>query len=114
MHYNDEVIPADRVAGLEVKAKVDERELKMAQQLIDSLSTKFKPEKYHDEYREQVMEVIERKAAGEEIVSAPTVDKESGGRARNLMAALEESLARSRGENNARSRRTPARRRKSD
>src|SRR3954468_11635522 len=51
MHYNDEVVPADHVAGLEVKAKVDERELKMAQQLIESLTTKFKPDKYHDEYR---------------------------------------------------------------
>src|SRR5829696_2948249 len=87
MHYNDEVVPADHVAGLEVHAKVDDRELKMAQQLIDSLTTKFKPEKYHDEYREQVMELIERKAAGEEIHTAPTTEKEGGGRAHNLMAA---------------------------
>jgi DNA end-binding protein Ku len=114
MHFNDEVIPADRVAGLEVKAKVDDRELKMAQQLIDSLSTKFKPEKYHDEYREQVMEIIERKAAGEEIVSAPTIEKETGGRAHNLMAALEASLARSRGESGgSKSRHAAPRRRKS-
>ena len=44
MHFNDEVVPSERVAGLEVKAKVDERELKMATQLIDSLTTDFKPE----------------------------------------------------------------------
>ena len=97
MHYFDEVVPAASVAGLEVKAKVDERELKMAQQLIDSLTTEFKPQKYHDEYREQVMELIERKAAGEEIHTVPTTEEKTG-RARNLMDALEASLARSRGE----------------
>src|SRR5689334_19472359 len=62
MHFNDEVVPAEKVAGHEIKAKVDDRELKMATQLIDSLSSKFKPEKYHDEYREKVMAVIEKKA----------------------------------------------------
>ena len=97
MHFSDEVIPAERVAALEVKAKVDDRELKMAQQLIESLSTKFKPDKYHDEYREQVMDLIERKAAGEEIVSAPVTEEHKSTRAHNLMAALEASLARSRG-----------------
>ena len=96
MHYEDEVVPQERVAGLEVKAKVDDRELKMATQLVDSLSTSFKPEKYKDEYREQVMELIEKKAAGEEIHTAPTTDSAPAGRARNLMAALEASLARSR------------------
>lgn len=93
MHFNDEVIPADRVAGLEVKAKVDDRELKMATQLIGSLTTAFKPEKYKDEYREQIMSLIEKKAAGEEIHTVATTEKEGAGRTRNLMAALEESLA---------------------
>src|SRR5215213_9572339 len=96
MHFNDEVVKVDTVPGVEVKAKVDDRELKMATQLIDSLSTDFKPAKYKDEYREQVMELIEKKAAGEEIHAAPARE-EKGGRATNLMAALEASLARSRG-----------------
>src|SRR5438477_2484964 len=109
MHFNDEVVPSERVAGLEVKAKVDERELKMATQLIGSLTTAFKPEKYKDEFREQVMEVIERKAAGEEIATVPTTEKAGTGRTRNLMAALEESLARSRPSSQART----TRRRKS-
>src|ERR687884_1809953 len=47
--------------------KASKRELKMAQQLIDSLSTDFEPSKYHDEYREKVLELVERKAEGEEI-----------------------------------------------
>jgi DNA end-binding protein Ku len=116
MHFHDEVVPASHVAGMEVKAKVDDRELKMAQQLIDTLTTKFKPEKYKDEYREQVMDIIERKAAGEEIVNAPTVDKETGGRAKNLMAALEASLAASRSEggSHTRTRRSTARRHRRD
>ena len=96
MHFHDEVVPSERVAGLEVKAKIDDRELKMATQLIGSLTTKFNPKKYKDEYREQVMAIIERQAAGEEIHTVPTTEKEGGGRTRNLMAALEESLARSR------------------
>src|SRR4051794_3526493 len=98
MHFSDEVVPASHVGGLEVKSKVDDRELKMAQQLIDTLSTKWNPEKYHDEYREQVMDLIERKAAGEEIVTRPADEKETKGRGVNLMAALEASLAKSRGD----------------
>lgn len=112
MHYNDEVVPQERVAGLEVKAKVDERELKMATQLVDSLSTSFKPENYKDEYREQVMELIEKKAAGEEIHTAPTTDAAPAGRGRNLMAALEASLARSRGPAGGRTATRTTRRRK--
>jgi DNA end-binding protein Ku len=120
MHFNDEVVRADTVGGLEVKAKVDDRELKMATQLIDSLTTDFEPDKYHDEYREQVMALIERKAAGEEIHTAPTREQKGEGRARNLMAALEASLARSRpaaasttARRHAHAHSRPARRRKS-
>jgi DNA end-binding protein Ku len=64
----------------------------MAAQLIDSLTTKFKPEKYHDTYREAVQELIEKKAEGEDIVTQPEVTEKKG-RATNLMAALEASLA---------------------
>lgn len=92
MHFNDEVIPVDKVDGVPHKSKVDDRELKMASQLIDSLTTKFKPDKYHDTYREAVQEIIEKKAEGEEIVTQPEVSEKKG-RASNLMAALEASLA---------------------
>jgi DNA end-binding protein Ku len=97
MHFNDEVIPVDKVDGVPHKAKSDERELKMASQLIESLTTKFKPEKYRDTYREAVQEIIERKAEGEEIVTQPEA-KETKGRVTNLMAALEASLAKAKGE----------------
>jgi DNA end-binding protein Ku len=92
MHFNDEVLPVDEVDGVPHKAKSDDRELKMASQLIDSLTTKFKPDKYHDTYREAVQQLIEKKAEGEEVVTQPEVP-ETKGRATNLMAALEASLA---------------------
>ena len=63
----------------------------MAQQLIDSLSSDFEPSKYHDEYREKVLELIERKADGEEIAIQPT--EEEPQKVPDLMAALEASLA---------------------
>jgi len=92
MHFNDEVIPVDKVEGVPHHAKSDEREMKMASQLIESLSTHFKPEKYHDTYREAVHELIEKKAEGEAIVTQPAAEEKKG-RATNLMAALEASLA---------------------
>jgi DNA end-binding protein Ku len=92
MHFNDEVIPVDKVEGVPHQTKSDDREMKMASQLIESLSTHFKPEKYHDTYREAVHEIIEKKAEGEEIVTQPATEEKKG-RATNLMAALEASLA---------------------
>jgi DNA end-binding protein Ku len=74
------------------RAKVDDRELKVATQLIESLTTEFKPEKYKDEYREKVMELIERKAKGQSVVKRPPTEAPPK-RANDLMAALEASLA---------------------
>src|SRR5919199_23747 len=68
-----------------------ERELKMARQLIDSLSSEFEPERYHDEYREKVLDLIERKAQGEEIAVQPEAPEPA--KVPDLMAALEASLA---------------------
>jgi DNA end-binding protein Ku len=93
MLFHDEVVPSDDIEELpdaqEIKAS--DRELKMAQQLIDSLSSAFEPERYHDEYREKVLELIERKASGEEIVVQPEAPQPA--RVPDLMAALEASLA---------------------
>jgi DNA end-binding protein Ku len=97
MHFNDEVIPVDQVDGVPAKTKSDERELRMASQLIDSLSTKFKPEKYHDTYREAVQEILDKKAEGDEVVTQPAVEEKKG-RVTNLMAALEASLSKAKGE----------------
>jgi DNA end-binding protein Ku len=69
----------------------------MAKQLIESLTSDFKPDRYRDEYREELLDLLERKAAGKEVVSAPTEEPKPT-KAPDLMAALEESLAAVRGE----------------
>jgi DNA end-binding protein Ku len=93
MIFHDEVVPSDDIDDLpEAKdLKASDRELKMAEQLIDSLSSEFEPDKYHDEYREKVLELIERKAAGEEIAVQP--EAPAPAKVPDLMAALEASLA---------------------
>ena len=63
----------------------------MAQQLIESLATDFAPDRYHDQYREKVLELIEAKAEGAEIAVQPEAPKAE--RVPDLMAALEASLA---------------------
>ena len=77
--------------------KPEQRELQMAKQLIDSLTSDFEPGKYHDEYREELLGLLERKAEGKEVVSAPTEEPKPT-KAPDLMAALEESLAAVKGE----------------
>jgi DNA end-binding protein Ku len=93
MLFADEVVPPEELDELpEAKdLKASERELTMAQQLIDSLSSDFEPQKYRDEYREKVLELIERKAAGEEIAVQPEAPEPK--KVPDLMAALEASLA---------------------
>jgi len=97
MIFADEVVPPDDLDGLPEKTelKASERELKMAQQLIDSLASEFDPGRYKDEYREKVLELIEAKAEGAEIAVQPEAPKAE--RVPDLMAALEASLAAVRG-----------------
>lgn len=94
MRFADEVVPAADLEDVlpEGKAKVAKREQQMAEQLIDSLSTEFDPDSYRDEYREQLLELIERKAEGKEIV-ASEAEAPKATKAPDLMAALEESIA---------------------
>jgi len=93
MRFHDEVVPADELDVIpEKKQKVAKREREMAEQLIDSLSTEFEPNQYRDEYREQLLALIEQKAEGKEIVaSEKEAPKET--KAPDLMAALEQSIA---------------------
>jgi DNA end-binding protein Ku len=110
MLFGDEVLSPDRLDELDAvgAAEASDRELKMAQQLIDSLSHDFDPGKYHDDYRERVLQLIERKAAGEEIAVEPAAEEPAP--APDLMAALEASLAavKSDGEKPAPKKKTPA------
>jgi DNA end-binding protein Ku len=93
MRYADEVVPIEELEGLpEGDVEPTKRELDMAHQLVEALSGEFEPDKYHDQYREQLRELIEKKAAGEEIVAEPMVEEPA--KVVDLMAALEASLAR--------------------
>ncbi len=93
MRFADEVVPVDELEILPEKAqKPAKREQEMAEQLIESLSTDFEPKAYHDEYREQLLALIERKAEGKEIV-ASEAEAPKATKAPDLMAALEESIA---------------------
>jgi DNA end-binding protein Ku len=93
MRYADEVVARDKLEGLPGEdIEVSERELAMASQLVETLSGDFEPDKYHDEYREQVLALIDQKAAGQEIVAQP--EPEAPAKVLDLMAALEASLKR--------------------
>ena len=93
MRYADEIVPASEVVPpLEEGDEPTQRELDMARQLVQSLAAEFDPGKYHDAYRQELLGLIERKAAGEEIVARPAA--EETGKVLDLMAALEASLAR--------------------
>jgi DNA end-binding protein Ku len=91
MLYADEVVSQDELEGLP-ESKPGERELKMAEQLIGSLESKFEIKKYKDEFREQLLALLERKAEGEEIVAAEPAEPPRG-KVVNLMDALQKSLA---------------------
>lgn len=72
MHFADELADASKLR-IPKKVEVGKREMNMATALIDSMSSKWDPEKYHDDYREALMEVIEEKveAGGKEIEEKP-------------------------------------------
>jgi DNA end-binding protein Ku len=91
--YADEVIDSKQIGGLPPKAKVNDREVKLAAQIIDALTTSWDPKHYKDTYRTQVLELIERKAKGEEIVVEETAPEPA--KVVDLLAALEASLERS-------------------
>jgi DNA end-binding protein Ku len=91
MLFADEVVDPNSLDEIPIEdGKATKQELAMAQQLIDSLSGDFEPEKYQDEYRERVLDLIERKAQGEEIAVQPAPEEPA--KVPDLMAALEESI----------------------
>jgi DNA end-binding protein Ku len=90
MNFSDEVVHPEELDELPGDVEATDRELAIAKQLVESLSEPFEPDRYHDTYREQVLDLIERKAAGEEItVQAPQAEAAP---VPDLMAALKASL----------------------
>jgi DNA end-binding protein Ku len=112
MNFADEVVSPDSLDEIggedDGKQSATKRELAMAQQLIDSLTSDFDPSKYRDTYRERVLDLIERKAAGEEI--AVQAEAPEPAQVPDLMAALEASVqeAKSKRETKPRTRKAPA------
>ena len=90
MIFADEVVDPRRIDDLPDDLEVNERELDIAKQLVDSLAGSFEPGKYTDTYREKVMALVEAKAAGEEIAVQPQVEEAAP--VPDLMAALKASL----------------------
>lgn len=87
--YPDEVRSVAEIPGLPKHVSLPDKELNMARQLIEQLVTPFEPEKYEDEYRQSLLQVIEKKAAGEEVKEAPA---EKPHKVVDLMEALKASL----------------------
>ncbi|MEH7416676.1 Ku protein [Neobacillus drentensis] len=92
IHYPDEVRKSGDVPNVPEENKVTDRELETAILLIDQLTTKFEPEKYTDEYRTALLELIESKRTGQETVTTATTEVASN--VTDLMAALQASIDR--------------------
>ena len=89
MYYSEEIRQVDQFGAPDVELK--EAEVKVAHQLIQALATKFEPEKYHDNFEENLRKLIE---AHLEHRAVPTVEKpRKMAPVVDLMAALKESLA---------------------
>jgi DNA end-binding protein Ku len=87
--YPDEVRNFSQVPNIPADLEVDEKELAMANQLIENLTTTFDPEKYTDEYRKELLNLIHKKIAGDEVVQPKEASKTN---VIDLMQALQESL----------------------
>src|SRR5689334_15954092 len=87
LYYPDEIRQPENVKLDDVK--IEEKELQMAMSLVDLLSEDFDPSKYHDEYRNALMERIEAKVEGGEIKTAPEAPEV---KVVDLMEALRQSV----------------------
>jgi DNA end-binding protein Ku len=94
LRFADELVDGSDVDVAEPSKGPGKREVDMARRLIDTLHERFDPERYEDEYRQAVLDVIERKANGEEIEPSDEPDE---GDQDDLMAALEASLGGAKG-----------------
>jgi DNA end-binding protein Ku len=86
MYYADEIRQPEAVDG---NARVQKPEVEMAKSLVENLSSEFKPEKYDDTYRKELLDLIKAKAKGKDLPEPKTEDE---GEVIDLMAALRESV----------------------
>jgi DNA end-binding protein Ku len=97
MHFAEELADPEKL-HVPKKLEVGKREREMAGALVESMSSKWDPEKYHDDYRDALMDVIEEKveSGGKEIEEKPK-EKRPSTKVIDLVAVLQESLAKSQG-----------------
>jgi len=90
LHYSEEILPDE---GIAPKAgKIEAEETGRIKKSIKQMMTDFKPEKYADERRNKVMELLQKKLKEKALVEAPEVEKEEGEGPADLVAALEEIM----------------------
>ena len=112
MHFAEELADAEKL-NVPKKLEPQKKEMDMAKALINSMSAKWDPEKYHDDYREAVMKVIEEKVehGGEDIEEKPKKAPKPT-KVIDLVAVLQQSLAQSSGAKRNSKRAKPAARQK--
>jgi DNA end-binding protein Ku len=109
MHFAEELADTDKL-NVPKKLEPGKREIDMATALVESMSSKWNPEKYRDDYREALMEVIEEKveAGGKEVEEKPKKKAPPSTKVIDLVAVLQESLNKSQGGRKTASRRKSA------
>src|SRR6188508_3060074 len=88
MYFADEIRPTDDIVPSRLP-RVDKQELEMAKSLIDRFTTSFDHEKYEDEYRARLLEVVKRKQRGDEVHAPPEPDRDAPS---DLLKALRASV----------------------
>ncbi len=91
LYFVDEIRPVDEIKAS--RARVSREELQMAERLIESWTSEWKPEKYKDTYRDELCAIIKAKRKGQDVHAAPELEEEEPA---DLMTALRESVERSR------------------
>jgi DNA end-binding protein Ku len=102
MYYADEVWKPEALDGNSAKPKQQKAEVEMAKSLVENLSEPFKPEKYNDTYRKELLDLIRAKAKGQAL---PEPAAEEEGEVVDLMGALRESVERTKKQRKAPSKR---------
>jgi DNA end-binding protein Ku len=105
MYYADEV----RQPEAAPKPQVREAEVEMAKTLIENLAAKWDPERYHDRYRNELLDLLKKKAKGQPL---PEPEEETGGEVVDLMEALRQSVAATKKRQGGSSRKTSSSRKK--
>jgi DNA end-binding protein Ku len=103
LHWPDEIRPVAELKGVDADVDVNPRELQMAKALVENLAEeRFDPNRFHDDYHEALMEVVNAKVQGQEVVAAPEVDAAPA--VMDLMEALKASVDQAKKQRTARAR----------